>query len=138
MASDEPTNKLGLQAIVRNLSEQKVGYYTYETQEEKTLRVTIKEIVESIPAEEIKRELKELGFHADVTYRMLSRRLNNKGRKTLNRNIGVNVPKNDKYIFNLRYLSKLEIKIENFWSDEISQGSATIAKCMVTLATRAM
>lgn len=81
--------------------EQKIGYQTYQTEEEKTLRVTIKRDHSGQPAEDVKLEFEELGLHPGITYRLLPRKLYNKSRKTTTRNIVVNVPKTEKDILNL-------------------------------------
>lgn len=45
-----PTKEDVVAIVCCDLPDQKIGWHTYQTEEEKTLRVTMKKIVKNIPA----------------------------------------------------------------------------------------
>lgn len=86
--------------MIAHLKSQKIDYHTYQTEEERSLRVVIKGVLENIPTEEVKLDLQELGFRPGRIYRMVSTRLDNKGKRCQTKNIVVNVPKTETSIYN--------------------------------------
>lgn len=91
-----PPTKEDYRSIISHLTNQKVPFHTYQTEEEKCLRVVIKGILENISTDEVKEDLTKQGFHPGRIHRMLSSRTDNKGRKMETRNMVVNIPKTEK------------------------------------------
>lgn len=65
-----PPTKQNYRRIVTLLNN-KIEYDTYQTEEEKSLRAVIKEILQTIPTQQTIAELQKLVFHLGRTYIML-------------------------------------------------------------------
>lgn len=69
-----PNKKEDYRSIISHLINQKIPFHTYQTEEEKCLRVVIKSILENITIEEVEEDLVKQGFHPGRIHRMLSSR----------------------------------------------------------------
>ena len=99
--------------IVAILDEKKWEYHTYQLPEEKTLRVVIRGIPQGVTDEEVLEDLKAQGFNPLKAARMTTKK---DGEKTPLPLVMVQLPRDEKRIFDLRAVVHLRVRVETLKS----------------------
>lgn len=98
--------------LVAILDEKRWEYHTYQLPEEKTLRVVVRGIPEGVTEDDVKEDLESQGFHPTKVTRMTKRG----GDKTPLPLMMVQLPREEKRIFDVKTAVHLRVRVESLKS----------------------